>query len=400
MTSPAATAPGSWTVTPAMPTTSSWDGQHDAPVLLNDSTNGDRVLAVGGSDGTATGALNSTAFYSPAHATWTAAGNLTTGRRRHTVTVLFDQNVLVTGGIPGGSAYPQAGLPTAEIYDQTAKTWTATTASMTTARWGHSAIRLSDKRVLVAGGTTTRSATSLKALAVAEIYDPAAKTWTATTNAMTDPRSGHAAVLLPGGKVLVVGGSVPIQQGVDAALAYCEIFDPANQTWTPAATLHEPRSLHQATLLSGGTHVLVTGGSAPLAGANGGFDPFTRQTAELYDIAKDTWTELPPMPGGRAYHRAVAVGTNQVLVIGGTGSARADIGYESAVLFDKALLDQGRNPWTSVAALTEGRWGFGAVALTGGTKVVVTGGVARSGLAAAVPDKAELVQDTEVWSGS
>jgi len=398
MTSSSATAPGSWAVKPAPPAASSWDGRHDGLVLLHDSTNGDRVLAAGGSDGTATGALSSAAVYNPATSAWTAAGSLATGRRRHAVTVLPDQKVLVAGGIPAGAGYPQVGLPTAEIYDSSTNTWTATTASMATARWGHSAVLLKNGQALVAGGTTTRSATSLKALALAELYDPAAKTWTATAHPMTDARSGHAAVLLPSGKVLVVGGSVPIRQDADAARAYCEIYDSAQQTWTPAATLTEPRSLHQATLLSGGTHVLVTGGSAPLAGAAGTYDPFTRQTAELYDIAKDTWTPVPPMPGGRAHHRSVAVGTDQVLVIGGTGSTRADVGFESAVLFDKAGLDRGANPWTPAAALGAGRWGFGAVALTGGSHVVVVGGVTRSGLAAAAPDKAELAQDTEVFT--
>jgi hypothetical protein len=395
MTSSTVTAPGSWAAIDdksPLPTAASWDGQHDGPVLLHDTTNGDRILAVGGSDGTATGALDTVALYDAAKKTWTGQTKLGTGRRRHTVTVLSDQSVLVAGGIPAGAGYPAAGLPTAEIYDK--NTWTPTKPAMSTARWGHSAVLLASGDVLVAGGTTSRSGTSLKALSTAEIYNQKNDTWTKTTNEMTDPRTGHAAVALPGGKVLVIGGSVPIQQDVDAALAYCEIYDPDKQTWTPAASLNEPRNLHQATLLSGGTHVLVTGGSAPLAGANGTYDPFTRQTAELYDIAKDAWTLLPPMPAGRSYHRAVAVGTDQALIVGGTGSARADIGYESAVLFTNGVA----NPWTPLAALTVGRWGFGAVALTGGAQVVVTGGVVRSGFAAAEPDKAELTADTEVFS--
>jgi N-acetylneuraminic acid mutarotase len=395
MTNPTVTAPGSWqSPKSSLPTAAGWDGRHDGPVLLHDATNGDRILAAGGSDGTATGSLDAVALYDATQKAWTAKAKLGTGRRGHAVTALSPQQVLVTGGIPAGTGYPAAGLPTAEIFDVDNNTWTATTATMTTARWGHSAVLLKDGTVLVAGGSTSRSGTSLKALATAELYNPAAKTWTATGDPMTDPRSGHAAVVLPNGKVLVIGGSVPIRRDQDAALAYCELYDPEHRTWTPAATLNEPRSLHQATLLSGGTHVLVTGGSAPLAGANGTYDPFTRQTAELYDIAKDSWTPLPPMPAGRSHHRAVAVGSNQALIVGGTGSARADIGYESAVLFTK---DQA-NPWTPLAALPVGRWGFGAVTLTGGAHVVVTGGVVRAGPAAAAPDKAELTQDTEVFS--
>ena len=64
-------------------------------------------------------------------------------------------------------------LASAEIYHPASGTWT-TTGSMTTGR-RHTATRLLDGRVLVAGGTDDTGV-----LASAEIYDPALGIWTAT----------------------------------------------------------------------------------------------------------------------------------------------------------------------------------------------------------------------------
>ena len=74
--------------------------------------------------------------------------------------------------------------------------WIAT-GSMATPRGGHTAVRLLDGRVLVAGGSTVRSTVTS-----AELYDPASGTWSATGN-MVQPHAGFPATLLRDGKVLV-----------------------------------------------------------------------------------------------------------------------------------------------------------------------------------------------------
>jgi hypothetical protein len=66
-------------------------------------------------------------------------------RYEHTVSILTDGKVLVTGG--------HADLPiinSAELYDPSTGTWTAT-GNMNTARYRHKASVLTDGKVLVTG---------------------------------------------------------------------------------------------------------------------------------------------------------------------------------------------------------------------------------------------------------
>ena len=80
--------------------------------------------------------------------------------------------------------------------------WIAT-GSMGTPRSGHTAVRLLDGRVLVVGGANgDENDTS------AELYDPASGTWSATGN-MLKPRGGFPATLLRDGRVLVGDGDDP-----------------------------------------------------------------------------------------------------------------------------------------------------------------------------------------------
>ena len=72
------------------------------------------------------------------------------------------------------------------------------TGTMGTPRSGHAAVRLLDGRVLVVGGRRR----SRERLTSAELYDPASGTWSATGN-MLKPPLGFPPTLLRDGRVLV-----------------------------------------------------------------------------------------------------------------------------------------------------------------------------------------------------
>jgi len=130
---------------------------------------------------------------------------MTGARSSHTATLLPNNKVLVAGGQNAG-----ASLATAELFDPTAGTWSAT-GSMTDARSSHTGTLLSNGTVLVAGGNPGP-------LNTAELYDPTAGTWS-TTASMADARASHTGTLLSNGEVVVAGG-----EGASSVLASAELY--------------------------------------------------------------------------------------------------------------------------------------------------------------------------------
>ncbi len=139
---------------------------------------------------------------SASQARWIPTGNLNVARSGHTATLLSDGKVLVVGGTLSGLE--------AELFDPTANTWTRTGDAACTAGGVFTAIvsslssatLLSDGKVLVAGGGCS------------ELYDPATGTWT-LTGQMNVVRWGHTANRLADGRVLVArrkqGGGLVVQ---------------------------------------------------------------------------------------------------------------------------------------------------------------------------------------------
>jgi N-acetylneuraminic acid mutarotase len=210
---------------------------------------GRKVLVAGGtaSDGTA---LKSAEIYDEATNKWTPTASMNIGRSEFATVMLHDGRVLVTGGLTEAPVSP---TPTAEIFDAAKGTWTFT-GSMRTGRSDHAAVVLRDGQVLVAGGT----ASELRArFASAEIFDPDTGNWTLTGD-MTSPRSEaeYAAVLLPDGRVLVPGGYIAHETATSSA----DLYDPETGTWAPAGFMSNPRTGHVAIVLPGNRGVLVMGG--------------------------------------------------------------------------------------------------------------------------------------------
>jgi hypothetical protein len=274
----------------------------------------------------------------PVFGSWTTTGAMSTEHAIHTATVLHDGKVLVTGGVTEESATEATGV-TAELYDPSVGTWIPT-GGLISGRWGQTATRLFDGRVLVTGGTNLDGA-----LASAELYYPITGDWTATAR-MTRPRAGHTATLLLDGRVLVAGGAYP---------ATSELFDPRHDTWTATGNMVEDRFDSAATLLPDGT-VLVAGAG----------------TAELYDPRSGTWTATGPMIHGRFEIDAAAalLPDGRVLVAGG------DVDANNAEVYDPRS-----GTWTATGPMIQ-RHGDqttatllrdGTVLVTGGTRPIAQG---------------------------
>jgi hypothetical protein len=104
---------------------------------------------------------------------------------------------------------------------------------MRNARVDHSAVLLSDGKVLIAGGFGLEDLPTN-----AELYDPATGSWSPTIPLITG-RTGHSAFRLADGKVVLVGGFN--FHDVDGS-ATSEIYDPTRAV-ARAFAVTEPRKL-------------------------------------------------------------------------------------------------------------------------------------------------------------
>jgi N-acetylneuraminic acid mutarotase len=306
-----------------------------------------KVLVAGGD-----GNIASAELYDPSAGSWTATGSMATARSGHTATLLPNGKVLVAGGVGPGNGFGGA-VATAELYDPSTGTWSAT-GSMTTARNAHTATLLPDGSVLVTGGADGIVVTGAAVFSTAEIYSPSAGTWTAT-GSMTSARVGDTATSLPSGAVLVAGG---IGTGLgNNYLATAEIYDPSAGSWTPTGSMSTQRYEHTATLLSNGT-VLV--GDGVVAAAN-------YMSAEIFDPSTGTWTATGSMTTPRESATATLLRNGTVLVAGGTFNGRTPLA--SAEIYDPST-----GTWTATADMAVMRIGQTATLLPNG-EVLVAGGV-------------------------
>ena len=93
--------------------------------------------------------------------------------------------------------------------------------------------------------------------ASAELYDPDSDTWTATES-MNEARAYIAVVLLGDGTVLVAGGAVADELGLEYLFS-AELYDPARGFWVATAPMEAARArIASYTLLANGK-VLVVG---------------------------------------------------------------------------------------------------------------------------------------------
>lgn len=206
---------------------------------------------------------------------------------------------------------------------------TCSTMAQDGGRFGHSATRLDDGRILIVGGIR-RINTVQEILTTAEIYDPKTGTHrllvgpggrTQVLNA-TSGRAFHTATKLRNGNVLIAGG-IGVVGSKWSSLRSSEIFDvnsgtfPEGSAWI--GVLGVGRSNHTATMLTTSGKVLVVGGTLYSEGNLVGYS----DSAEVYDPSNNSWTPANnAMVSARAFHTATELDPNadlgKVLITGGT----------------------------------------------------------------------------------
>jgi WD40 repeat protein len=315
---------------------------HTATLLANG-----KVLITGGFNNTDN--LATAELYDPTAGSFTATGTMTTARSSHTATLLAqgpaasNGKVLITGGSNGG--FP---LATAELFDPVTGTFTASGA-MSELRLEHTATLLANGKVLLACGTADN---------VAELFDPSTGTFTPTTGGMLTPgRWGCTATLLNDGTVLITGGRDDENVFSGGPINTAEQFDPSTGTFTATGPMTQFRYGHTATLLNNGKVLLA-----------GGFNGNSLQDAELFDPTTRTFSPTGLMSSPRANHTAALLNDGTVLVAGGDNSTILSGGIATAEVFDTAT-----NMFMPTGSMGTARFFHTATLLNNG-QVLITGG--------------------------
>ena len=204
--------------------------------LLNDG----RVTVAGGFDASGTSTATSevycpTSTTAPSASlcqngvgTFSTLGKLPSKSAGHTATLLPSGKVLATGG----------GNASAQLFDPTTNSWTSA-GGFSSGRSYHTATLLGNGKVLFTGG----AGNSGKTLTTTMLYDVSTGTFTSGPN-MTAARERHTATLLPNGKVLIAGGRASGGSSTDdddkryTVLNSAELYDPAANTFTATPVMN------------------------------------------------------------------------------------------------------------------------------------------------------------------
>ena len=271
-----------------------------------------------------------------------AAGPLVQPRRDHTATRLSDGTVLIAGGIHVVTAGVEVPLTSAEVFDPATGRFRQT-GSLPEGRTGHVAAMLNDGKVLIAGGGRQSMV----------LYDPGSGSFLASAAGSRIQRP-RAATTLPDGRVLLVG---------DLTFA-AEIYDPEEDDIVKTLTVGTIRVQQTATLLSNGA-VLIAGGA--------------RGLAERFDPTNDAFAS--PGSGSlrvvRFGHTATLLADGRVLLAG--GSAEIGGGVFTPVSSTE-IFDPDFPSFHAAGSMRTPRFGHSATRLRDGSVLIVGGASADAEL--------------------
>jgi hypothetical protein len=298
------------------------------------------VLIAGGHD---VAVSNTAELYQFATGSFVDVGKMNAFRSGHAATLLSDGFVLITGGSPSLSSFNTnlGAQNSAELYNPISGFQAI--QPMTSERSEHTATRLTNGSVLIAGGFDDKGRT----LRTAEIYDPVTQSFS-PIQPMRHPRRDHTAILTPDGSVLIAGGWDERKNPVNTA----EIYDASG--FVDGALMNEARAYHSSSLLSGGM-VLVAGGDAA-------------ESAEVYSGGRFTELDTSNFSAGAA-SAAATIANGDVLISGGGPPVDKTFGYPGpSNKFANLFLSDGSG-LLHVGMMSQGRSGPSAAALPAGTRL-------------------------------
>ena len=260
--------------------------------LLSDG----RVLVAGGSNATTN--HSSVDVFDPATNLWTTGPSMRVARSYHTATVLNDGRILITGGYTNGTTFG-AYTASSETYNPSTQTWTQL-GNMRVAKVGHTAALLPDGRVIIAGG-----ANYAQYEFTSDIFSPTSNTWSAGPNLCCTQRYSHVGTVLPDGRPLIAAGYY-----FSGYLASAEVYEATSNRWTAVSAMPTARNDLAAVTLPDGRWMAI-----------GGYRPNPTNAVEVFNPTLMQWTAITGMNSARATLTATRLSDGRVLVVGGNSGS-------------------------------------------------------------------------------
>ncbi len=264
--------------------------------------------------------------------------------------LLADGRVMVVGGYGNSNSI---GLTNAEIFDPAAETWTAV-PNMQYRRWYPTATTLSDGRILVTAGWQTTAHTNA---GVSEIYDPSTNGWTSLTNANNPFETYPFLYLLPDGRIIHIGGS---EYPTDT-----DVLDLNTVSW----------SVVDSNIVDGGSATMYLPGKFVKAGSasdsqNSG--PSSNTTFVL-DMTQPSpvWKQTASMAYPRSYLNLTMLPDGNVLATGGETDRNG--GTIANAVYAAEMWSPTTQTWSTMASMHTPREYHGTALLLPDGRVLVSG---------------------------
>jgi uncharacterized phage protein gp47/JayE len=252
------------TATEAYPITVAWA----AATLMLDG----RVMVSGGINGST--ATAHTYIYNPnaIGTKWASAPDMQGPRARHTLTTLWNGDIMALGGHDSNViALFMADYTYWEIYQGSSWSYCQATQQLTPGTRDHQTIQVGLDQLYVIGGYSFGATGVVGDVLTSSIS--LGRKWTAA-GSLQKPRMGHSCIQLPSGKILVVGGC----NAAGVPMTETEIYDPTTKiSRLTTGKLNFAQAYGTALLLANGK-VAYMGGS--------------KGAGELFDPATETWSML------------------------------------------------------------------------------------------------------------
>lgn len=211
------------------------------------------LLVMGGGTRPNAARTNTCERFNLASQTWTYTGSMANPCEFPPSALLFTGEVLATWSPP-------------QLYNPISGQWQITgNFNQPNRGWpdhsDHSLVVLADGRALAIG---IRRPGGTSNTIMGEIYDRAAQSWSLTSNPGL-VRFQTEVAQLPDGRVLAAGGETqanpPPVASVLGIVKWCDLYDPAGNSWRRVADMNWFREYHAVTLLVPDGRVITTGGT-------------------------------------------------------------------------------------------------------------------------------------------